>query len=176
MNKTIPTRCSIWLCVERGPHLLYLAIYVAIYLAIRGAATCVLLWHQIASGTSSPPRHTGTPYDSTLNPGKGGAGRCVSLGSVYVAARVGAVCLLACVIACGLCEVPGGAQLRLALVCGWSAVSRREQTEHHKTQSHSFKDQHTVLLAISSATTQPFIHSKFSDKTVHKFTFANSEK
>ena len=59
--------------------------------------------------------------------GRGGAWRCVSLGSVYVAARVGAVCLLACVIACGLCEVPGGGQLRLALVCGWSVVSRREQ-------------------------------------------------
>ena len=57
----------------------------------------------------------GTPSDRTLNPGKGGAWRCVSLGSVYVAARVGAVCLLACVIACGLCEVPGGGQLRLAL-------------------------------------------------------------
>ena len=41
-----------------------------------------------------------------LYPGEGGAWRCVSLGSVYVAARVGAVCLLACVIACGLCEVP----------------------------------------------------------------------
>ena len=48
---------------------------------------------------------------------------------MYVAGRVGAVCLLACVIACGLCEVlgggqlrqqvPGGGQLRLALVCGW---------------------------------------------------------
>ena len=75
----------------------------------------------------------GTPSDRTLNPGKGGAWRCVSLGSVYVAARVGVVCLLACVIACGLCEVPGGGQLRLALVCGWSAVSRREQTEHHNT-------------------------------------------
>eukprot|EP01043_Picozoa_sp_COSAG02_P128154 COSAG02_NODE_65590_length_257_cov_1.398734_1_plen_35_part_01 len=35
----------------------------------------------------------------------------MSLGSVYVAARVGAVCLLPCVIACGLCEVPGGGQL-----------------------------------------------------------------
>ena len=75
---------------------------------------------------------SGGPSDRTLNLGRGGAWRCVSLGSVYVAARVGAVCLLACVIACGLCEVPGGAQLRLALVCGWSAVSRREQTEHHK--------------------------------------------
>ena len=118
----------------------------------------------------------GAPSDRTLKLGRGGAWRCVSLGSVYVAARVGAVCLLACVVACGLCEVPGGAQLRLALVCGWSAVSRREQNRTPQTQSHSFKDQHTVLLAISSATTQPFIHSKFSDKTVHKFTFANSEK
>ena len=62
----------------------------------------------------------GTPSDRTLKHGKGGAWRCVSLGSVYVAARVGAVCLLACVIACGLCEVPGGGQLRLALVCGWA--------------------------------------------------------
>ena len=82
---------------------------------------------------SAPDTLGGGPSDRTLNLGRGGAWRCVSLGSVYVAARVGAVCLLACVIACGLCEVPGGAQLRLALVCGWSAVSRREQTEHHNT-------------------------------------------
>ena len=36
----------------------------------------------------------GTPSDRTLKLGRSGAWRCVSLGSVYVAARVGAVCLL----------------------------------------------------------------------------------
>ena len=68
------------------------------------------LWYSLRSYTQS---------------GTGGAWRCVSLGSVYVAARVGAVCLLACVIACGLCEVPGGAQLRLALACGWCGEALR---------------------------------------------------
>ena len=71
---------------------------------------------------------------STLNLMKSGAWRCVSLGSVYVAGRVGVVCVLACVIACGLCEMPGGGQLRrwwsaevvvssLALVCGCASES-----------------------------------------------------
>ena len=70
---------------------------------------------------SAPPLQPGppgTPSDRTLYPGEGGDGLCrVSLGSVYVAGRVGAVCVLACVIACGLCVIPGGSQLRLALVC-----------------------------------------------------------
>ena len=54
-------------------------------------------------------KQEGGPSDRTLYPMKSGAWRCVSLGSVYVAGRVGAECVLACVIACGLCVMPGGA-------------------------------------------------------------------
>ena len=103
--------------------------------------------------------------------GKGGAWRCVSLGSVYVAARVGAVCLLACVIACGLCEVPGGAQLRLALVCGWSAVSRREQTEHHK---HSPIHSRTSTPYSSQSPPQPLSHSSIQNSQTKRYTNLHS--
>ena len=113
----------------------------------------------------------GGPSDRTLNPGRGGAWQCVSLGSVYVAARVGAVCLLACVIACGLCEVPGGAQLRLALVCGWSAVSRREQTEHHK---HSPIHSRTSTPYSSQSPPLPLIHSSIQNSQTKRYTNLHS--
>ena len=114
---------------------------------------------------------SGGPSDRTLNLGRGGAWRCVSLGSVYVAARVGAVCLLACVIACGLCEVPGGAQLRLALVCGWSVVSRREQTEHHK---HSPIHSRTSTPYCSQSPPQPLIHPSIQNSQTKRYTNLHS--
>ena len=76
--------------------------------AVETARTAVCRAGRRVAATLPHPRRAGTPSDRTLILGGGGAWRCVSLGSVYVAARVGAVCLLACVIACGLCEVPGG--------------------------------------------------------------------
>ena len=39
--------------------------------------------------------HLGGPSGRTHSPGRGGAWRCVSLGSVYVVGSVGAVCVLA---------------------------------------------------------------------------------
>ena len=68
--------------------------------------------------------------------GKGGAWRCVSLGSVYVAARVGAVCLLACVIACGLCEVPGGLSSGSLLCAG--GVRYQEENRQNTTNTVPF--------------------------------------
>ena len=63
-------------------------------------------------------------------------GVCLLAQCMNVAARVGAVCLLACVIACGLCEVPGGLSSGSLLCAG--GVRYQEENRQNTTNTFPF--------------------------------------
>ena len=75
--------------------------------ACNGESNPVWLAQKIDAGIES----LGAPSARTLKLGGGGAGLCVSLGSVYLAGSVGAMRFLVYVIACSLCVILSESQL-----------------------------------------------------------------